>query len=178
MKHFANEDGQQHELMHNWGMEHGATAKTRLERPKWYPEFNGGGGWPGIGHLPFNTKQYGGYSRVSGGGMYRLESERTRYANNGHAAAGSKHWYGWVDDEAVVQLHPLGANGCSGCLSAWKGKLNAFDRPDVVPGPYSTGHPLPASGSKTFLLKVDYGGDNSEHVLYIYYRDTISSCLC
>ena len=76
-------------------------------------------------------------------------------------------------------MHPDGAKavGCSQCVSSWAGKINAFDRPDVVPGMTAA-----SSGSDVFAIKVHYTqpywydlehhrehGDR-DNVIYIYYR--------
>ena len=76
----------------------------------------------------------------------------------------------------VVFMHPDGpdAAGCAQCVASWSGKINTYDRPDVVPGQTAQ-----SSGSDIFAVKVHYTvpswldtvrRENRDHVLYIYFQ--------
>ena len=50
-----------------------------------------------------------------------FDSESARYITNGHFDVSVKHWYGWIEDEQVVFMHPDGGNAigcvlCSVCI--------------------------------------------------------------
>jgi hypothetical protein len=137
----------EHEVGHNFGMGHGMTAKTRVDG------------------IPYNTQQYEGFTRMAAGGEVIFGDEKSRYNRNGHFDPSCKHWFGWLEDADVVFMHPLGASAsCPQCVATWSGKLNAFDRPDVVPGKTDA-----SSGSPAFAIKVAYAPTN---VVYIYYRSS------
>ena len=116
---------------------------------------------------------------ASGLGPVDLNDIETRYNRNGHFDVSTKHWFGWIEDEQVVFMHPDGSRavGCPHCVSSWAGKINAFDRPDVVPGLTAA-----SSGSEVFAVKVHYTvpyfydlemqreNDARDNVIYVYYR--------
>eukprot|EP00961_Rhodomonas_salina_P297728 3937441-Rhodomonas_salina.1 len=52
--------------------------------------------------------------------------------------------------------------GCSACQTSWSGSLNAFDRPDVIPGQEPTPY---------FTAKIQIVTENTE-VLYVGYRSS------
>ena len=76
-------------------------------------------------------------------------------------------------------MHPDGpdAVGCAHCVTSWSGKINTYDRPDVVPGQTAQ-----SSGSDIFAVKVHYtlpdfhdktvlrDNPSRDHVLYIYFQ--------
>ena len=162
---------------HNLGMNHGRTTKFRDEV---YPPNDSGQ----EGNNPGTSQD----SQMASGlrGDY-FDSESARYITNGHFDVSVKHWYGWIEDEQVVFMHPDGGNavGCAQCVSTWAGKINAFDRPDVIPGQTSG-----SSGSDVFAVKIHYslpfwhdlenswaGEDpaaaSKDHVIYIHFRTSI-----
>ena len=59
----------------------------------------------------------------------------------------------WLPRSQVVFMHPDGpdAVGCAHCVTSWSGKINTYDRPDVVPGQTAQ-----SSGSDIFAVKVHY----------------------
>jgi hypothetical protein len=137
----------EHEIGHNFGMWHGMTTKVRVDE------------------IPYNTPGWEGFNVMAGGGAVRVDNEKSRFTNNGHFDPSCKHWYGWIEDADVVFLHPVGASPtCPQCQTSWAGKLNAFDRPDVIPGQTGT-----TSGSPYFAVKIAY---SPEHLLYVYYRSS------
>ena len=78
---------------------------------------------------------------------------------------GPKHWFGWIEDEHVVRMHPStysSTSGCPTCISSFTGKLNSYDRPDVVPGSTSTPY---------FGIRIEYESakEGEQHLVYIYY---------
>ena len=162
---------------HNLGLNHGRTTKFRDIQ---YPPNDAGqdGNNPGVSQD----------SQMASGlrGDY-FNSESARYISNGHFDVSAKHWYGWIEDEQVVFMHPDGGNaiGCAQCVSAWAGKINAFDRPDVIPGQTSG-----SSGSDVFAVKIHYSlpfwhdlenswagetpcAASKDHVIYIHFRTSI-----
>ena len=162
---------------HNLGLNHGRTTKFRDVQ---YPPNDGGE----VGNNPGTSQD----SQMAGGlrGDY-FDSESSRYISNGHFDVSAKHWYGWIEDEQVVFMHPDGGNaiGCAQCVSAWAGKINAFDRPDVIPGQTSG-----SSGSDVFAVKIHYSlpfwhdlenswagetpaAASKDHVIYIHFRTSI-----
>ena len=80
----------------------------------------------------------------------------------------SQEHYGWLEDENVVTISPWDEPENDGIYT-----LNAFDRPDVIPSDPAT---IAATGSDTFLLKIEYGSqfeyydDHKLNRMYIYYR--------
>lgn len=109
-----------------------------------------------------------GESRMGGGGTVYSTSESSRYQRNGHFSPCSKEHFGWLEAEHVVTISPWDELESDGIYT-----LNAYDRPDVVPNDADT---INATGSNTFLLKIDYGSqyeyyeDRYSNLLYIYYR--------
>ena len=84
----------------------------------------------------------------------------------------------WLLRSQVVFMHPDGpeAVGCAQCVTSWSGKINTYDRPDVVPGQTAQ-----SSGSDIFAVKVHYtvpafydtvarDHPSRDHVLYIYFQ--------
>ena len=137
----------EHEIGHNFGMNHGVTTKTRVDG------------------IPYNTPQFEGFSRMAAGGYVEYGEETTRYNSNGHFDAASKHWFGWLRDSDVVFMDPRGAStACPNCVSSWTGKINAYDRPDVIPG-----HTATSSGSPAFVIRIAY---TPTDLIYIYYRSS------
>ncbi len=136
----------EHELGHNYGLNHGKTSKGERAGED------------------FNTPQWSGMSRISGGGSVYWQEERSRFNDNGHFGMGPKHWFGWIEDDHVVRMHPT-TSGCPTCISTFSGKLNSFDRPDVVPGSTSTPY---------FGIRIEYetAKAGEEHLVYIYYRSS------
>ena len=162
---------------HNLGLNHGRTTKFRDIQ---YPPNDAGqdGNNPGVSQD----------SQMASGlrGDY-FNSESARYISNGHFDVSAKHWFGWIEDEQVVFMHHDGGNaiGCAQCVSAWAGKINAFDRPDVIPGQTSG-----SSGSDVFAVKIHYSlpfwhdlenswagetpaAASKDHVIYIHFRTSI-----
>jgi len=135
----------EHEIGHNYGIGHGRTTKVR-----------------GSSKLEYNSPQYEGYSRMAAGGSVYADDQRSRFNENGHFSPANKHWYGWLVDRDVVFLHPEGNSfpDCAECRTSWSGKLNAMDRPDVVPG---------EENSPYFAAKIPIGTTGRE-VLYVFYR--------
>jgi len=140
----------EHEIGHNYGIGHGRTTKVR-----------------GTSETEFNSPQYEGYSRMAAGGKVLADDPLTRYNENGHFGPNNKHWYGWLQDSDVVFLHPEGNAfpDCAACQTQWTGKLNAMDRPDVIPG---------QENSPYFAAKIPIGTTGQE-VLYVYYRTSYAS---
>ena len=88
----------EHELGHNYGLNHGKTSKGERAGED------------------FNTPQWSGMSRISGGGSVYWQEERSRFNDNGHFGMGPKHWFGWIEDDHVVRMHPT----TSGCPTAFQ----------------------------------------------------------
>eukprot|EP00286_Rhodomonas_abbreviata_P016574 CAMPEP_0181340362 /NCGR_PEP_ID=MMETSP1101-20121128/29796_1 /TAXON_ID=46948 /ORGANISM="Rhodomonas abbreviata, Strain Caron Lab Isolate" /LENGTH=1200 /DNA_ID=CAMNT_0023451487 /DNA_START=105 /DNA_END=3707 /DNA_ORIENTATION=+ len=138
----------EHEIGHNFGISHGRTAKDR-------------------DGTPINSRDVEGFSRMAAGGAVSAEDQTSRYNENGHFGAAYKHWNGWLEDSDVVFLHPEGNTfaDCALCQSQWTGKLNAMDRPDVVPG---------AENTPYFAAKIPIG-TTGEEVLYVYFRTSYAA---
>lgn len=114
----------------------------------------------------FNTPQWSGFSRMAAGGSVYWRDQQSRFNDNGHFDVACKHWFGWIEDNHVVRMQSAGASvACPTCVASFTGKLNSFDRPDVVPG--STPTPY-------FAVRIEYEstGADTQHLLYIYYRSS------
>jgi hypothetical protein len=136
-----------HEVGHNLGLGHDYTTKVRYDE------------------VFYNSKGKPGFSALGNDAMVNIDSEQSRYVSNGHFDVAAKHWFGWIDDEQVVFMHPGGAStSCPLCVTSFTGKINAFDRPDVIPG--RTGA---SSGSPYFAVKIPLTSAGTDS-LYIFYR--------
>ena len=93
---------------------------------------------------------------MAAGGQVAFGDALSRYSNNGHVDPSRKHWFGWLEDSDAMFMDPGGASesaACPQCVSAWSGKLNASDRPDVIPGQTAASS---ESGSTAFAIRVAY----------------------
>jgi hypothetical protein len=162
-----------HEIGHNLGCKHGGSEKTSNTGGPG-DSIMSGGHLPGpILYSPTTTEN------VDDDNTMLLKQRFGFESNTGHLAVSHKHWMGWIEDENVVFMHPDGADavGCAHCVTSWSGKINTYDRPDVVPGQTAQ-----SSGSDIFAVKVHYAlaswDDKGnlfhdklhDHVLYIYFR--------
>uniref|UniRef100_A0A7S1NU76 Uncharacterized protein n=1 Tax=Eutreptiella gymnastica TaxID=73025 RepID=A0A7S1NU76_9EUGL len=128
----------EHEIGHNYGFAHGATAN--FDRAN-----------------SFNAQQYPELSRMEGGGEVDLKVPTTSYSKNGHFGLCGKVHFGWVPEANIQKIHPQGATGCSGCQQSGTYKLYAMDHPGVTP-----------TAGKLFGLVLDYvaGGTRPLYIYY------------
>ena len=104
----------QHEFGHNFGIQHGKSAKCREGK---YPTddacvnvnsegWQDGSTMSGGGRVKANTCTGSGDSTVPGGDERCVPTDdetslKSRFNDNGHFDVSTKHWYGWIEDDQV-----------------------------------------------------------------------------